>query len=286
MWQYAFGYCLAHDRGVPLILDPVRVARIEQNDFEGYVLDKAFGIRTPLVTHADQRRIARWSRTPLLRRTRFFHHKKVRLATNIDRIGKHCYVSGVYQDLRYLTLRSASIRELFPLGTSGNVDSMWAKQIQESTAVAVHVRRGDYLSSRVLATQDVAYYRQAMDCIRSRLTPAQPKFFVFSDDGPWATRHLGGQEDVRIVGKTGRPSWDDLALMALCKHYIISNSSFSWWAAWLGQSEESLVVYPERWHQKEQLNTIMQGEMPKNWQRMDSPSIEREAEGLPNPDEQ
>lgn len=126
----------------------------------------------------------------------------------------------------------------------------WTARIRATNSVAVHVRRGDYVSDPTVAanhgTCNVDYYRRAVHLIRERVP--DPQFFVFSDDLDWARDSLPLGEDAEFVGHNqGADSHDDLRLMSLARHNIIANSSFSWWGAWLNRNHSKLVLAPKRW---------------------------------------
>jgi hypothetical protein len=62
----------------------------------------------------------------------------------------------------------------------------------------------------------------------------------------------------------------DFQLMSLCKHNIIPNSTFSWWAAWLNEHPEKVVVTPNRWFNDESMNTkALLDTIPDDWIRVD-----------------
>ena len=102
--------------------------------------------------------------------------------------------------------------------------------------VSLHVRRGDYLQlSHVHPTSDVSYYDEAMTHFDGH-TPV-----VFSDDIPWCKENLS---HLNAVFVEGNDLYTDMCLMSMCDGHIIANSSFSWWAAWLGKGK---TVAPKRW---------------------------------------
>lgn len=121
-----------------------------------------------------------------------------------------------------------------------------AQQIQGCEAVAIHVRwvkpsGGERKPSNVLAS----YYQRAIDEIERKVT--NPNYFLFSDDSVSA-RSLLEIPDERLTcvscNRGEENSYADLWLMSLCKHFIIANSTFSWWGAWLSGHESKLVITP------------------------------------------
>jgi hypothetical protein len=151
-----------------------------------------------------------------------------------------CYFRHIASQLRSELLANASHR---------SEDADLVKQMSEVNAVAVHVRRGDLVSSQRyshVVVQDESYYSRARDFIESRVT--NPHYFVFSDDPIWPQQHLNlGARVTFLNGEGQRADWQDLHLMARCKHFIIANSTFSWWAAWLATSSDKVVAAPRRW---------------------------------------
>lgn len=141
----------------------------------------------------------------------------------------------------------------------------WATRIRAAESVAVHVRRGDYVSSpEVRAVHNAlepAYYALAGEALRQRV--GQGTFFVFSDDPDWAEAHIrlpGPTTTVRHEGTVA--AHDDMRLMSLCRHAIIANSSFSWWGAWLARHPGQVVTAPARWFRSRPAPT---GLIPPQW---------------------
>ena len=249
------------------MLDSSSVPRATQNRFEGPALEAAFGLVVPEMTDRDHRIVRRWQRTPLVRERRFYADTKI-FDPNFARIPASCYISGYFQDHRYFADAAETVRSDFrPVSTTAERPDLLAAMTQ-TVPVAVHVRRGDYLTSSSLMIQEAGYYERAMQQLRSSL-PGEPlRFYVFSDDSAWARAHLGMLPDLYFVDSTGHPSWSDLQMMMQCRHFIIANSSFSWWAAWLGSEPGSIVHYPERWLVDERLNADRRRGMPSGWRAL------------------
>jgi hypothetical protein len=109
------------------------------------------------------------------------------------------------------------------------------------TPVSVHVRRGDYLQfPDVFPIPSLQYYQKAMQKIRE--TVENPLFLFFTDDKIWVQQNF----EKYPLSNNDRADLD-LCMMAMCKHHIMCNSSFSWWGAWLAKSDEQIVIRPKNW---------------------------------------
>lgn len=139
-------------------------------------------------------------------------------------------------------------------------------QIQATNAVSVHIRRGDYLEVNDLyggiCTSE--YYAKAFRKMRQEVPDCH--FFLFTNDPAWAKETYGKEADVTIVeGNDEDHGYLDLYLMTQCNHYILANSSFSWWGAYLSQntSENKLVLAPPKWFNGRDCKDIYTEEMVK-----------------------
>lgn len=121
------------------------------------------------------------------------------------------------------------------------------QKTSQPNSVAVHVRRGDYLKLPLFHVCDAAYYHESMAEMRARVPDA--RFFIFSDDPAWCCGEFRDPdtEVIKSANSAANPL-HDLYLMSLASHHIIANSSFSWWAAWLGDKPEQQVIMPARWY--------------------------------------
>lgn len=137
------------------------------------------------------------------------------------------------------------------------------QHLSDSNSVAVHVRRGDYLHHPVFKVCDSAYYQDSMRQMRARLPAA--RFFIFSDDPDWCRKIFTAPDVAAIIGRrcaeeknaatsdrrhetTSTNPLHDLNLMSLASHHIIANSTYSWWAAWLGDKPGQQIIMPDRWY--------------------------------------
>jgi hypothetical protein len=265
MWQYSVGRALSLERGVELVLDIDQVTNPRYNQHEGFVLQRAFGITTPTLSERDRARIRRWHRTPFMRRSRFFHWKKVRYSDRLQNLGAKCYVSGPLNDYRYFAGHEEAIRKDFGQPISLQLDSELADSILSSTSVAVHVRRGDYATAASLVLQPKQYFLEAAHQALDEISGSDVRFFVFSDDIEWAVDNLASLPATTFVPASGQTSWEAQDLMRRCQHYIISNSALSWWAAWLGSHDGSRIYFPTNWFTKSKLNPFQLERMPSHW---------------------
>jgi hypothetical protein len=153
---------------------------------------------------------------------------------------------GYFQSSRYFSDYAEEIRGLLRPGPvlEEYVTTKYGHLIGGLYAV-LHVRRGDYFKdSKTQAYHGVLtedYYRRATQQMRT-FNPGI-KLLVFSDDLPWC-QSLDFLEGATFVEEPDASA--ALHLMSQFRYYILSNSSFSWWGAWLGE-KAVYVIAPDRW---------------------------------------
>ena len=161
------------------------------------------------------------------------------------------YLEGFWQTEKYFSPIAGAIRRELTLReapTGANVEML--QKIKATRSIALHVRRGDYVSDKATnafhGTTTYQYYQTAIEEI-SAVEPTGT-IFIFSDDPQWVRDNLQLKLPTILVDiNPPERGYDDLRLMAACKHHVIANSTFSWWGAWLGESKGQLVIAPKRW---------------------------------------
>lgn len=144
---------------------------------------------------------------------------------------------GYWQCARYFEPIASLLRTELTFSSALSVeDQALAARMEAEPSVAVHVRRKQY--ARTLGAE---YYLQAIQHMRDRVPGAT--FYVFGDDPDWWHAREWGT-DVQWVPGNARSGSEDFQLMASCRHFIIANSSFSWWAAWLSNQNGKHVISP------------------------------------------
>jgi hypothetical protein len=139
--------------------------------------------------------------------------------------------------------------------------------------VAIHVRRGDYISVPENFNKHgicgVDYYNRAINYLLS--IEQDPTFFIFTDDIEWVRINMLPLFKNSIIVSTnniGVDSWRDLYLMSQCKHQIIANSTFSWWGAWLNENQHKNIISPTNWFSNKELNDSTGDLIPETWVRL------------------
>ena len=176
-------------------------------------------------------------------------------------------VPGYFEEIE-TTLRDELI-QLIAMGSGISESAREALTAQDT--VAVHVRRGDYLSIRKFQVCHSDYYKRCMQEMRARHPAA--RFFIFSDDPAWcAGEFLQDDAVVMDSGPMASNPLHDLHLMSLASHHIIANSSYSWWAAWLARNPAQSVLMPDRWFTDGSTVPIGQKKLP-HWEIVASSTI-------------
>ena len=180
--------------------------------------------------------------------THYYEKKEYEYDSSIMQITEG-YLDGFWQTWKYFQDVEVDIREGYRF-TSKLVgkDKAYEKQIQSTNSVAVHVRRGDYSKHQDIygniCTQ--SYYQRAINIINQELEA--PIFYFFSNDMDWTRIAFGNKHNyIYVEGNSEDRGYIDMQLMSECKHQIIANSSFSWWAAYLNSNPHKRIICPERW---------------------------------------
>jgi hypothetical protein len=280
LFQYAAARGLAHARGDSLKLD---LAFFGQQSLRSYRLGH-YSIQERFADAAEAGRLTgatlpAWRRwwlrlsnraKPYYRRTVFREQRLLWFDPHIHDAPAEVYLEGYWQNEKYFAGVRAELRREFSLKEALSPASQAvAQSISAGTSVGVHIRRGDYVSNaqtnRVHGVCDLDYYHQCIDLVAARCRT--PHFFVFSDDPEWAGRNLRPSHPLTLVRHNGpERDHEDLHLMSLCRHFILANSTFSWWAVWLSNSPDRLVCAPQRWFAADQYDP---GDfIPAEWVRV------------------
>lgn len=158
--------------------------------------------------------------------------------------------AGFFENSKFFnSIRPILLKEFTPTGGAIEHNTLLYRKIHETNSVCVSVRRGDYVSNpqneKIFNICDKAYFYRAMKVIREKVE--NPVFIFFSDDIGWVRQNI--KTDGESYYERGDdPVWEKLRLMYSCKHFIISNSTFSWWAQYLSRNPDKIVVSPTRWY--------------------------------------
>ena len=150
-----------------------------------------------------------------------------------------------------LSIKDKLMSELTGKSSEKPVNQSIIDECKACESVCVHIRRGDYIKPKnkdlfYVCTMD--YYKEAVLLMLQKIR--NPRFYIFSDDIDWVEKNMefltnyapiyirnGGEDAVCM----------DMDIMKSCKHFIMSNSSLSWWAQYLSENTDKVVIAPSRW---------------------------------------
>jgi hypothetical protein len=276
LFQYAFGRALVARFGGQLILDRSeyvlppshRLSSVVGPRARRYRLAacKVRGHQTRLPLARIAARLTRPSAARILRETRFYHYDPDVLAQASPPGPPVIVLRGFWQAVRYLQeCRDVLRAEILPRHRYTN---RMLERVDRRRTVAVHVRRGDYLNS-IFRNCPFEYYRAALE--RMNAAVSRPTFLLFSDDRAWLDRAFRGTFGALLpdaITMDNRSDIDNFFDMLLyCGHFIIANSTFSWWPAYLASTPGSIVIAPDRWFENPEWDAEL---YPPGWIRLAS----------------
>jgi hypothetical protein len=147
-------------------------------------------------------------------------------------------------------------------GVSSEIASIIASGRQP---VAVHIRRGDYVSeeetNKFHGLLGAEYYANAMALARKLID--NPMFVFFSNDWQWVQDSYGAPDVVVTKPPDDSPPVEDMTLMRECHHHILANSGYAWWSAWLANHEGQIVIGPRPFLANREHNS--EDILPREW---------------------
>ena len=175
------------------------------------------------------------------------------------------YLIGCWQSEKYFGNIKEEVRNAF---TFKNIElskemQSYKNAMENSNSVSIHIRRGDYLQVDEvyggICTEE--YYEKAMKYMEDEMPDCH--FFIFTNDVPWVKEHMAGDNVTVVEGNNEDAGYIDMYLMTCCKHYILANSSFSWWGCYLNPSLDKKVIAPKIWANGRDCRDIYTEEMVK-----------------------
>lgn len=166
-----------------------------------------------------------------------------------NQIIKYSYFDGYWQNIDYLLpIQNRLFEDLIPKNELSDATNATISMIDKQNSVFIGVRRGDYtLEKGHYGEFRSDYYLRAMEYISHRIK--NPVFYIFSNDIEWCKMNLEwGEYQVNYREPNQQTSdFEELMIMASCKHAIIINSTYHWWGAFLIRNQNKIVCCPEKW---------------------------------------
>lgn len=276
LFQYAMGRTLAINNNTELKLD---LNFFKTYEWHEYSL-APFCIKENIASDEDimGMNIRQSSFMSRVRRKLFneqmilIHEKDLSFNIAYTHIKDPAYLFGYWQSEKYFVKYEEVIRQELQVRIPPSQKNLeLLKQIQSTEAISLHIRRGNYVNvdfvNKSHGTCSMEYYEKAVAEIGS--TCSQPVYYIFSDDIPWAKENLKlNYPCVFVDHNDDKTDYEDMRLMSACRHHIIANSTFSWWAAWLNDRKDKKVIAPQQWFADEKRNNETIDLIPKQWLRI------------------
>lgn len=277
LFQYFYGYSLAKKMNVGIILD---ISYFEKHNLRTPVIlnfniyyDRIFGKSDNIwkINILNTKQVNRIIRIPRVFNIKISKDLKYLKETR-RRFMKHLqdynypnvYIDGYWQSYKYLIDQRSNILTILSIENNNFSDELKQKinMALMKEYISIHVRRGDYVKNRnplsKLLLLDKSYFdfaiREAIEMFKN------PKFLVFSDDINWVKKEYSKYSDM-FVFVEGLKDYEELILMSHCSHNIISNSTFSWWAAYLNKNQKKIIWCPDKGFGNKDI-------LPPNWRKI------------------
>ena len=250
LFQYAFAYALHRETGAEVLIDPLFWGTsIRHYDLEKFNISIKKKLVSPAMDYLlgfgprNGRRFKNVYRNIIIDKKYKRVNEELVMKYDDDMFhqNSNSFFEGFWQTYKYFDKYKNEIKkEFMPLWPLSEKAKEYLVKIEEKPSVAIHIRRTDYVRLNGNVALDLSYYSKAIEVISGLLKDYN--VFAFSDDKDFVKRNLKINNYIMVEGVS---DLDEFELLRRCNHKIIANSTFSWWAAYLGDNSDSIVIAPE-----------------------------------------
>jgi hypothetical protein len=187
----------------------------------------------------------------------------------MDECPDNCTLFGYFESEKYFKHVEGEIRNNYQFKDEIIESCLkYGESILDENPVAVTIRRGDFLAPHNVNRHKVCgidYYEKALKKFDNR------SILVFSDDIEWCKEQtIFTSRDCKFVENNSKiyKGHFDLCLLSMCNDFIIANSTFTWWGAWLSKNKNKKVIAPKEWFGPELKHHILDDQIPEEWERI------------------
>lgn len=277
LFQYAMLVAVREHYGDETLMDTSVYASYGLHN--GLEITRIFNITAQEATKEQIQKVSRFTTNYKLsrifhyllpaKRTEFKEHTFGRYYPEVLQMQGDCLFDGYWQHHEYFTNCRESILKEFSLREPLDIinQDRYVAYSTSSKYVSIHVRRGDFLNSKLYRGLCGKEYYVAAIKKTIEIVGEDTYFVFFSNDIPWCKENLASLVKnghcTFVTHNTGADSYKDMILMSACRVNIIANSSFSWWGAYLNQRNDKVVIAPKKWINKDMPNPIQMQEWIK-----------------------
>ncbi len=275
MFQYAAGRRLANTHKTTLSMDLSWFDNTNQVDTPRFYELDCFNVAEDFIDPADyllientsgiKQKIRAYTKDLNKPKLKLYAEKFYQFDKTVLDLPDNTVLEGYWQTEKYFAdIRDVLLKDFGFNNQPSSKNKQLLDKIKKTESVSIHVRRGDYVTNKNAnafhGTKEQAYYDAALEPILKHAN--LPSLFVFSDEPEWCKKNLKFDMPTTYVIGNKKGS-EDMRLMMHCKHNVIANSSFSWWASWLNQNPKKIVVAPKKWFNDSSINT--KDVIPESW---------------------
>ncbi len=275
LFQFAFGYALAREFNRELILCPTffdsglkyTLKKILGREVRSFRLRKIIKEPFNLISEHEIKEKLAGNAIRVLSESEVNGQDIRRI---IARHNEDIYLKGYWQQPTLFSKIHQSLVNM--IGPSFKLSSVCQKMLDriDENFVGIHVRRGDFLTNRSFGACTIDYYKAAMRRMSDLI--GTPKFVVFTNDKQWVNNNFEDDFSYEVYTNPANTNTDveELYLMTKFKHFIIANSTFSWWGAYLNATPDKFITAPANWFIKSELQNNVNHFNSKDWTVIDN----------------